>query len=507
MNTKMFVFISLSIFGVPAANSQTVPFDNSYSGDGKTLCTVGATFDYGNCGILQDDDKMIVAGSAMVGSNHDFALVRFNIDGSLDNTFGTGGKVITAISPIDDIIYDMVLQPDGKIVVAGSSSDIQIGDFVVARYLSDGTLDLSFGTNGFTVTTFGISDEHIQSVALQSDGKIVVGGYCLITGYPDYALARYNSDGSPDLSFDVDGKMILEVSTSYDYCQSIAIQDDGKILAGGYSHDFTTNYDFSLVRLNTDGSLDLTFSSDGIVTTNIGPNADWVEKLLLQDDGKIVLVGYHVSTTFSTDAALVRYNSDGTLDNTFGAGGIVTSDYSGFDDHPNSACLQTDGKILVTGYTQTGNFDIHLARYDANGNLDATFDTDGFLVKHIGNNNDYAFGIDVQTDGRIVIAGFAENGPSGTDIFAARFIIANAAITESKFLPNVSIYPNPATNQLFVNGENPGVIYRIFSMSGTLIETQSLDGTIDISNLDCGVYYITLTSSDGVVEKHKVIKN
>ncbi|MFT6765834.1 MAG: putative delta-60 repeat protein [Alteromonas naphthalenivorans] len=213
--------------------------------------------------------------------------------GTLDGSFGGGdGKVTTNING-GDIAYGVAIQSDGKIVVVGESNS----SFGVARYNTDGSLDTSFDTDGFLTTNFGSVDA-AYGVAIQSDGKIVVSG----NSGNDFAVARYNTDGSLDTTFDTDGKLTTDIgSSSTDVAYGVAIQADGKIVVVG-----DNGSDFAVVRYNTDGSLDTTFDTDGKLTTDIGTaTADTARAVTIQTDGKIVVVGRSAN-----DFAVVRYLND-----------------------------------------------------------------------------------------------------------------------------------------------------------------------------------------------------
>ena len=252
---------------------------------------------------IQSDGKIVAAGKSSNGSTHDFALVRYNTNGSLDTSFGTGG-IVTTLVGISGGAYALGLQSDGKIVAAGSSSNGSNYDFALVRYNADGSLDTSFGTGGIVTTTVGSSDDYASTLGIQSDGKIVAAGYSYNGSNYDFALVRYNTNGSFDTSFGTGGIVTTPVGSSDDYARTLGIQSDGKIVAAGYSSNGST-YDFALVRYNTNGSLDTTFGTGGIVTTPVG-SSGIAYALGLQSDGKIVAAGY--SSNGSTyDFALVRY--------------------------------------------------------------------------------------------------------------------------------------------------------------------------------------------------------
>ncbi|WP_310442501.1 DUF4347 domain-containing protein, partial [Sulfurimonas sp.] len=336
--------------------------DTTFSEDGKVTTDMGTFNDYGSSVTIQADGKIVVAGQ----SNNDFVLARYNTDGSLDTTFDGDGKVETDFGSSYEGGYSVAVQSDGKILVGGFSNS----NFAVGRYNSDGSLDATFGVDGKVITDFNSTLDVILSIVVQADGKILTAGYSSSCGYScgKFALARYNSDGSLDTTFDSDGRVITSVSGSNDSASSVILQADGKILVAGVSYT-GSSYDFALVRYNSDGSLDTTFDSDGKVTTPIGLGEDQSKNVTLQVDGKIVVAGFTVNGS-NYDFALVRYNSDGSLDTTFGGDGKVTTDF-GPDDFIQGATVQADGKIVVAG----GNGNFVLARYNSDGSLDTSFDT------------------------------------------------------------------------------------------------------------------------------------
>jgi uncharacterized delta-60 repeat protein len=292
--------------------------DSSYGTNG-----ISVSVPFGGLqGAIQGDGKIVVAGG--------LHLFRFNTDGSLDETF-------PAQSP-DIGIASVAIQQDGKIVLGGSKGS----DFAVARYNTDGTPDLTFSEDGKQTTDFGNFDLG-RSVAIQSDGKIVLAGYTQNqdNSVVDFALARYNTDGTPDITFSGDGKLTTDFTSARDFAMSVAIQGDEKIVATGiiYSNSifFPFNLTFALARYNTDGSLDNTFSGDGKQTTEfeIDPDDRPVQiHGIIQNNGKIVVTGFYT---------IARYNTDGSLDATFSADGKQFVDFE-----ISSSAIQ-NGKLVVAG--------------------------------------------------------------------------------------------------------------------------------------------------------------
>jgi uncharacterized delta-60 repeat protein len=419
--------------------------DTSFSGDGKQTTAIGSGTDEANSVVLQSDGKIVAAGYSHNGTNNDFAVVRYNTDGSLDTTFDTDGKVTTAIGSGIDAAYSVVLQSDGKIVVAGYSYNGTNDDFAVVRYNTNGSLDTTFDTDGKVTTDIGSSQDQAYSVVLQSDGKIVVAGYSSNGTNTDFAVVRYNTNGSLDTTFDTDGKVTTDIGSGTDVAWSVVLQSDGKIVAAGYSHN-GTNTDFAVVRYNTDGSLDTTFDTDGKVTTAIGSGTDIAFSVVLQSDGKIVVAGHSYNGT-NDDFAVVRYNTNGSLDTTFDTDGKVTTAIGSGTDAAYSVVLQSDGKIVAAGYSHNGtNNDFAVVRYNTDGSLDTTFDTDGKVTTAIGSGSDAAYSVVLQSDGKIVVAGYSYNG-TNDDFAVVRYTISVSALSWVGAQSISCPAPNPWVNE------------------------------------------------------------
>ncbi|MBA1419794.1 MAG: hypothetical protein FAF03_02775 [Epsilonproteobacteria bacterium] len=317
-------------------------------------------------------------------------------------TFGVGdGIVTTDIGSSEDSAYALVLQDDGKVLVSGYSFNGTSNEVAITRYNTDGSLDTSFGTNGIVTTDITVNNDIAYDITLQTDGKFFVSGFSSNGTSDEFLLMRYNSDGTLDSSFDSDGIVTTDITAGNDESYSIALQSDGKILLAGYSFN-GTNTDFALIRYNSDGSLDSSFDSDGIVNTDISANSDVALSLSLQVDDKILVTGYASNGT-DWDIALLRYNTDGTLDTDFNGSGIVTTDFGIGDDIGQTVLVQPDGKILVSGTSFNGvDNDFALLRYNTDGSLDTTFSGDGKLTTNIGN-NDTAYSAVLQDDGKLYL--------------------------------------------------------------------------------------------------------
>jgi len=396
ISTQLFVLITITLLGLAlatapvAANSMGDGILDPTFGNNGTRTTELGGYAEGRALVIQNDGKLLVAGYAAGANDDDFTLVRYLSDGTLDTTFDSDGSVTTDLGAYD-YGYALTMQDDGKILIAGYSGSDNI-DFALVRYNSDGTLDLSFDSDGIVTTDLG-SDDYARAVGVQSDGKIIVAGYSGSDNI-DFALVRYNSDGTLDITFDSDGIVTGDFGGE-DNGRAVAIQSDGKLLVAGYAAS-VNNDDFALVRYNSDGTPDLSFDSDGQTTTDLGGN-DEGHALALQNDGKIVVAGY---TSSGSDFAVVRYNSDGSLDTTFDSDGKTTVNLGG-NDYGYAMALQSDERIVVAG---SSGSDFALARYHNNGTLDTTFATNGKTTTDLGG-QDAGNAVALQSDGKIVSAG------------------------------------------------------------------------------------------------------
>ncbi|SFL27181.1 cadherin domain-containing protein, partial [Azotobacter beijerinckii] len=387
-------------------NVTVTPVDDAPSfsiGDGKVTLDISALYDGANAVAMQADGKILVAGYSNAGYGAgDIALLRYNADGSLDTSFGSAGMVIADIDGGDDFAYRMIVLADGRILLAGTAGVDGTSDFALLCFNADGTPDSGFGTGGIVTTPIGAGNDQAYGMTVQADGKILLAGSSYQGGNQAFALVRYNADGSLDTSFGVSGKIITDLGLSHDYAFSVNVQADGSILVAGHN---TT--DFVLLRYDSNGVLDSSFGTGGVVTTNFG-SGDSAFDMTLQADGRILLAG-----SSNGDFALARYNADGSLDTSFNGDGMLTTSLGSWDG-ANAVTVQTDGRILLSG-SSDGHF--ALVRYNSDGSLDTSFSGDGKLTTSI---DPYAwesgYSTLVQPDGRILLV-----GNSGSSLALLRF--------------------------------------------------------------------------------------
>ena len=351
--------------------------DTGFGVDGKVTTDMGSGLRSEEAlGVaIQPDGKIVVVGYTSIPSTppaprlpDTFALARYNSDGSLDTGFGDGGKVS---GNVNGRAFAVAIQDDGKIVVAGeftfdSTNGNDFGDFTVARFVTNGNLDASFGSSGTgqIVTDIGLSTNAAQNLVLQSDGAIVVSGkpQGSTAGFDHTDVVRYNANGSIDDSFGGDGKVTLPGMA---IGEGLALQGDGKLVLVGSVETAVppaTSIEFAVMRLDADGSVDEAFGDgNGIVTTGISGRGDAARAVALQGDGKILVAGGS-NQQLNSNFAVARYDTDGTLDATFGNDGTLTVDFFGFADVAESVAVQPDGKIVLGGLARDNVDGYGLAR-------------------------------------------------------------------------------------------------------------------------------------------------
>jgi uncharacterized delta-60 repeat protein len=427
-------FASVFVLSSHLTTAAPGDLDPSFGIGGQVTSDFRKSNDIAYAVALQPDGKIVIAGIRFVGisaTGGDFLVARYNPDGTLDRSFGQRGFVLTDFG-LTETATAVVVQPDGRIVVAGGTYPIfpsQGGQYALARYNRNGSLDTTFGAGGLVRTTFLSAGCFASALVLQADGKIIAAGtkYLDFASDSDFALARYNPDGSLDSTFGAGGEVATDFHQGIDNAFSVLLQSDGRIVAVGDSNSVATFYDFALVRYLANGSIDTTFGNLGKVETDFGAaNLDQARSAILQPDGKIVAAGTTVARNGLDQLfAIARYNSDGSRDNTFGKKGLAKVDFGSFDQGARSILLQPDGKLITVGFadTESSDSDFLTARLNAAGTLDTTFGVGGEVRTSFGDLNGGANAAALQSDGNIVAVGFnATPTKQGVDVALARYL-------------------------------------------------------------------------------------
>jgi uncharacterized delta-60 repeat protein len=332
--------------------------------------------------------------------------------GDLDSSFGVGGRVVTDVSGYTgESGQDVAFQPDGKILLAGYAQSSSNGtlDIVVLRYNSDGSLDTSFGVDGKVLTDFGNANDLAHAIALQVDGRIIVAGRAYTSGVSNFAVARYDVNGNLDPSFGIQGKTTIIFKGKgnkalFSWVRDIAIQFDGRIVLAGEA-----DAKLGLARLNPDGALDPDFGINGKTIVSLsggtgGSGAYTVAMQTVDSEERIVAAGYAATRRGVIDFALARFKANGTLDNSFDGDGKVITDFAGGEDLINDIVIDASNRIVAAGRCPQK---FALARYNSDGTLDTTLDGDGKVATDVSASPDQGNSVTIQPDGKIVVAGVA----------------------------------------------------------------------------------------------------
>ncbi|MBK1897370.1 T9SS type A sorting domain-containing protein [Chryseobacterium paridis] len=429
--------------------------------------------------VIQPDGKILLGGSFSNYNGIDRnRIIRLNQDGSVDTSFmiGTG---------FDSTVYTIDLQPDGKILVGGNfTSYNDIAKNRIVRLNTDGSLDTSFTTEDGFSTPGGMS--FLLTIALQSDGKILVGGrFAKYNGTNQQNIARLNADGSADTSFYNGPRADFDVNV-------IALQTDGKILVGGSFTNYggiNRNY---ITRLNTNGTLDTSFNMGTGFGGSLSGSA--VRSIALQTDGKILVGGYFTTYKGIAQNRIVRLNTTGNVDPSF----IIGTGIANF--YVETIALQPDGKILLGGgFTNyNGISQNRIVRLTSSGSIDASFNTG------IGFDNPVS-SISIQSDGKILVAGYFSKYKGLAQEQIARLNGTGALSVADVSKKAIVFYPNPINDVLNFSEEVSNI--KITDSSGKVInEVSAKTKSVNVSNLVKGIYFVTATTNSGKMISNKIVK-
>lgn len=520
MNRILFLLLIVSspslLFAQPGA------IDSSFGNNGIVQTFVNSTNAKLTAIAIQSDDKILAAGYDRYDTtnfNNAFVVVRYTADGLVDSGFATNGKMMYNFSNGNTIAYAIKVQPDGKILVAGRSSAPGIVGMASIRLNIDGTLDTTYGTNGAVVTAIGTSNDFTLGIYLHSDGRIVLGGVSYLSSFSRMALVRYLSDGSIDTTFATNGILIAAITGENIYCLQVETDSASNYLVSGDLTNITSTSAF-LKRYTPNGVPDVTFGLLGTWYPSVGNSfTENTTGLIKQPDGKLI-VGLTTDVNSTRKFGVVRYlPSSWTLDTTFGIYSGSSYLTTGINKYVATAIAQQpNGKIVVSGNYQIGSERKFAAiRYLANGLLDSAFGTNGFVVTNItpSNNNSTTADIEVQSSGKIIVAG------NNTQNSVKRFTLVryhdtlsvNTAIRrveDNQF--SLTVFPNPASDILQVRCDAKGnatfeepLNLKVFTIQGvelmgikynkSILKNKVLSFDLSIKDLVQGLYFVKVGSA------------
>jgi uncharacterized delta-60 repeat protein len=499
--------------------------DTSFGGGtGTALSTVGTQAGFTSV-VALPDGKVLAAGSAKVGAKLDFLVARYNANGTPDTTFGGGtGRALTDFGGGDDFAAALVLTGGGKFALVGTTlaTPSANANFAVARYNANGTLDASFSGDGKQTVDFGGADDRAAAAALLSDGKLLLVGSTFAdapTG-TDYAIARLTQSGALDTSFSGDGKVVSDFGTSidpsgldtrvgYQSPGGVAVLPSGQFLISGVLDNCgdcgVNQYDFTLARYNVNGTLDTSFGGgDGYGVAGPTGTDNAAGGVAVLPSGKVLVGGTYsdFSLTSGGEFAVLRFNANGSADGTFGGGdGFVSTDLTPnpADDSSRTTAglaalsVQPNGKILAVGAATVANSDtgsetasLATVRYNANGTLDTSYSGDG---KQLNAQLSFGSAVAAAPGGKTVVA-----GAKGTKAAVARFgsdFAATASIAGTVYNDKNANGIKDAGEgglagfQVFVDSNNDG-----FYTPGETVATSDAAGNYKLTGLLPGSFRV-----------------
>ena len=418
------LLVSISLLGMGIALAAPGDLDSSFNDSGLLALRAGDYESFATAVIQQADGKLVLAGwGRLNGSdNEDFIVMRIAEDGTRDSTFGTDGVASAELTSLNDYAYALVQQTDGKLVLAGEAGrGIGPGNTALARFNADGTLDSTFGSGGTAIVSFGSdTNSWAADVEQQLDGKLVIAGTTNSGGSERLLFARFNTDASLDTTFGTGGTTIVDIgSGTSSWAEDLVQQPDGKFVAVG-AIDGPGGLNFGIARVSANGAPDLSFDGDGLLAAEIVGIATSVA---IQPDDKLVVAGYAYPGGTYRSATLLRINEDGSLDNDFGTSGKAIVDLGNQSDL-NSIVVQADGKLIATGTKYVDGYNMVLMRFESDGALDMSFGFDGVATADFGTGSQapesYGIALIRQADDKPVAVGWIHFQPFAA-FGAARF--------------------------------------------------------------------------------------
>lgn len=443
----VFAALCLSLCGSPLLIAQSGELDPTFNITGSNV-TQGGFQDVYQDVTVQDDGKIVAVGTKLNPGfiTSDLRIARYNADGTPDNTFGTNGIVDYVIGDAQ-FGYAVEVLADGKILVAGGVSD-QVGSlqWLLLRLNADGSTDISFALGGFQLVDYINGNEDLAyEMAVQPDGKILLAGV-VVDSLQRYtpAIYRFTENGFLDMDFGVDGLAIVPVVEAENEFSNIQVRPDGKIVAIGHYSEVFNDWGVLVAQFDANGVLDPGFGTGGYTVEPVGYIQAEAYGMAFTDVGDIIVAGTTKDSTITFDMFVARFSSTGQLDASFGTDGFTV--YNGTDENVAYDCvLDADGKILVggtTGGTFFDNRDLTVWRYNQDGTPDLSFNSDGVASAEVLGFVDEINGIALQADGKLVVAGKSNNG-NENDFVVARFLTTGSTGSDESTAMSAQLAPNP----------------------------------------------------------------
>lgn len=487
MKIKYTLWAVLLLLGQFITEAQDGNPDNSFGNNGLVITDIEQGDDLLRDVAQQNNGNLVVVGSSFENGNQFPTIVRYQSNGSVDTSFGIDGVVWNDYGNPFEFYRNVNIQEDGSIIAGGDIGPTGNKLYTLTRFLEDGTVDSSFGTNGdlvpFTANAF------VSKTTILEDGSILISGTIFENGLSGIALKRYTTDGQIDTSFGANGMVSAFIGNQFNRPGNFELMSDGTIVLGGKIQD-NSQVQNILLRYSSEGDLDATFGDNGVVSILI--DEEYTCGFKLYNDGRIVLS----CTYFNVDeeyvlSRLLRYSSDGDFDPSFGNGGYINS------QGLSSLFLQENGRLLVVGlaidFFEGGGY-LRMQRYFPGGGVDTSLQ-----YTQIYEELDAANTL-IQDDGKILVAGSSMWYNGMTDFVLQRFNNNPLSIPEFESGSLVS-FPNPTQNTMTVTYdliENGIAPYQINDVAGKVLMEGSLSGDeveIDLSALQSGMYFLNTPGS------------
>ncbi|MBK6759585.1 MAG: T9SS type A sorting domain-containing protein [Ignavibacteria bacterium] len=514
--TLMPLLCSFFVVSACPLRAQDGVLDPTFDGDGRVTTTLGVFDDVAQAIGLQEDGKIVVAGKTYLVDRYAFFVARYLPNGTLDPSFGLDGVTVTPIGTGNALAHSLAIQPNGAIVVCGVSTVDGREMMSLARYVAKtGQLDPSFGDGGIVVTPVGSGWSSGRGVAIQPNGTIVAVGYAQVGSDAHFAIVRYDRFGVPDPTFGEAGVVTTSFGPGTDIANAVYVINDDAILVVGTSEPNGVNADAVLARYKGSGALDGAFGVNGMKRIErTGTFDEYGNAVVVTPEGSIVIATS--SNNRFEDLVAIRLAPDGTPDPGFGLGGVASTDIGPIVEvgEASSVLVQPDGKVVTSGLRTSGSeVSFGLVRYNINGTIDETFGDSGTITTRFGSSSDEIFASILQPDGKILVAGGSHDGTQSR-IALARYnnpSVSGPSTVHDSHERTIVVSPNPATTLVKVQLKSPlaNPEIKLLDLMGERGQVHTtIDGvlvTVNTTNLAPGTYLLHIADADGIVATSPVV--